>query len=349
MKYSGFSVRRFAVYVAGSLVAAAVVLFVSPGVGSQPIDVFEAWRHWLDVGSGVHTIAFSLRLPRAVTAMVAGMTLALCGGVFQSLFRNVLATPYTLGVASGGALGAVISLKLGLSASILGLSSQSWCALAGSAAVVALVFLLAGTAYRISGNALVLAGVTIGLFCGSLIMFVTYIADVRETFFAVRWMMGSLETHGYGQLTPLLPPLLVSWLVLLGSARALNQFDLGDEIAASRGVRLLTLQLTCIGFASIATACVVSICGPVGFVGLIIPHVCRLVLGRDHRLLLPVAAIWGGVFLVVCDWLARLAPIWYGSLMGREASASALPIGVMTSLIGAPVFLVLLARSRRGR
>ena len=343
------TVSRFGIHLGISALALVLALAVSPGIGSRPIGLIEAWRHWADTDSTVYHIAFQLRLPRAVTALVAGVTLSLCGAVFQTLFRNVLATPYTLGVASGGSLGALISIKLGLAVSFLGLPPISWCALIGSGLVVALVFLLAGTALRISGNALVLAGVTIGLFCGAMMMFVTYLADVRETFAVVRWMMGSLESVGYEHLIHVLVPLLVSWGVLLSRAQALNQFEMGDDIAASRGVSPAVLQMITIGFASLATACVVSICGPIGFVGLIVPHTARLVLGRDHRLLLPAAAMWGGVFLIVCDWLACLAPAWYGMLTGREVTAAPLPIGVMTSVIGAPVFLLLLGRSRRPR
>ncbi len=349
MNHSTLTTSRFVIWVTISGIAALLVLAVSPGIGSQPIGVVDAWRHWGVPESTTHYIAFQLRLPRAVTAMVAGATLALCGAVFQSLFRNVLATPYTLGVASGGSLGHLIGMKLGFVGVYLGLGATSWCALAGSAIVVALVFMLAGTTFRLAGNALVLAGVTIGLFCGAMMMFVTYIADVHETFTVVRWMMGSLEGVGYGAVTPIAGPLILAWIVLMYHAKALNQFDLGHDIAASRGVPVRSLLLVTIAFASLATACVVSTCGPIGFVGLLVPHIVRLGLGRDHRLLLPIAGLWGGVFLVVCDWLTRLAPLWYASITGRHVGASTLPIGVMTSVIGAPVFLVLLSRANSGR
>ncbi|NOT02503.1 MAG: iron ABC transporter permease [Phycisphaerales bacterium] len=328
-------------------VAVAIVVIVSPGIGTQPISVIEAWRHWPDDSSAVHHIAFDLRLPRAVTALVAGATLALAGGVFQTLFRNPLATPYTLGIASAGSLGALIGLKMGLAGTLLGLPQYSWCALLTSAMVVGLIFLLAGTTYRLSGNALVLAGVTIGLFCGAMMMFVTYVSDVRETFAIVRWMMGSLEKYGYGEITGIIGPLIVSWTVLIACAGRLNQFEMGDELAASRGVNLFRLHLATIGFASLATACIVSVCGPIGFVGLIVPHAARLVIGRDHRVLLPAVALWGAVFLVVCDWFSVLAPVWAGRWTGMESTAAPLPIGVVTALVGAPLFLVLLGRSRR--
>lgn len=344
MKYRPLTVSRFVTQVGAAAVVLLIFLAVSPGIGREPIGVFEAWGQW-SVDSITHDIAFQLRLPRAVKAMVAGLTLSLCGAVFQSMFRNVLATPYTLGIASGGSLGALIGVKLGLIGTFLGLSGVSWCALAGCGTITMLVLAISGGVFRLTGNTLVLVGVTLGFFCSAMMMFVTYLADVHETYVVVRWMMGSLDSIGHGQIGHLLPVLCVSWAVLLAAARALNQFELGDEIAASRGVRPVRFQMLSIGFASIATGCIVSICGPIGFVGLIVPQAARQIVGRDHRILLPISALWGGVFLILCDWLTTLVPTWYGALAGAEMTASRLPIGVMTSVIGAPIFLFLLWRS----
>jgi len=345
MTRSRFTASRFVMHIGIAAAALALAIVISPGVGSGEMGVFEAWRSRADTDSAAHFIAFRLRLPQTIKALVAGLTLALSGAVFQTLFRNVLATPYTLGIASGGSLGALIAVKLGLDGLMLGLPQGAWCAMAGCALVVGLVFLMAG-GHRLTGNALVLGGVTIGFFCSAMMMFVTYLADVRETYFVVRWMMGSLESVGNEQVLRALGPLAVSWGILLWCSQSLNQFALGDEIAASRGVRPAALQAVCIIFASLGTACVVSLCGPIGFVGLIVPQAVRMVVGRDHRILLPGAALWGATFLVVCDWLTRLVPTWYGAAMGVEVTASPLPIGVMTAVVGAPVFLVLLRRGR---
>ncbi len=345
MSTSRSTSRRFAFHITIGLIALAALVAISPGIGSQDVGVSDAWRHWSDTESRIHVIAFQLRLPRALKALVAGFTLALAGAVYQTLFRNVLATPYTLGIAGGGSLGALIAIKCGFDAVVLGYSGDVWCSFLGAAAVVSLVFLMARSRRHISGNTLILGGVTIGLFCSAMMMFVTYLADVRETFFIVRWMMGSLEAIGNQRVVGMLIPLCVSWGVLLWHARALNQFDVGDEVAASRGVNPAVVQILCVAFASLATACVVSICGPIGFVGLIVPQAVRLVVGRDHRILLPVAAIWGGAFLIVCDWLSRVLPVWYGAFAGHDFGAFPLPIGVMTAVLGAPVFIVLLWRS----
>jgi iron complex transport system permease protein len=340
--------RRLWFCVAVCLLAAAAAMLISPGVGTSRLGLIEAWRSLGDppAESQAHAIAFGLRLPRAGKALLVGMTLSLCGAVFQTLFRNPLATPYTLGIASGGSLGALIAIKLGLVGGILFLSPVTLGAFAGSAAVVAAVALLARATRGLSSNTLLLGGVTIGFFCSALMLFVQYFANEREAFAIMRWMMGSLETVGIEETASLLPLLLVAWVVLGMQARALNQYELGEEIAASRGVNPRRLQNVCIGFGSLATAAAVSVCGPIGFVGLIVPHAARGLFGRDSRILLPTAALLGGTFLIVCDWMSALGPRAYGHLVGQEYTAR-LPIGVATALIGAPLFLAILRKRLR--
>jgi len=339
---------RFAMAMGCCLLLLVLAVAISPGVGTYPLGLTEAWRSYFtgDRQSDHYVIAFVLRMPGTVKAMVAGATLAMCGAVFQTLFRNPLATPYTLGIASGGSLGALIAISAGWQqVTVLGLSSVSWSAFAGSAAVLGAVLLLARSSRRLSGNALLLAGVTIGFFCSAMMMFVTHLASVHDTFRIVRWMMGSLETVGHVEVRALLVILVPVWIVLFLQAPNLNQFELGDEVSATRGVNPAVLQALCLGLASLAVAAVVSICGPVGFVGLIVPHGVRLVFGPDNRIVLPGSALIGATFLIVCDWLTELLPAWYGQLVSREMTASTIPIGVMTALLGAPLFLWIL-RSR---
>ncbi len=159
--------------------------------------------------------------------------------------------------------------------------------------------------------------------------------------------MGSLDTFGSVELVALLPLVLPAWIVLLLLARGLNQFEVGMEIAAARGVNVTRLEVAGILCGALAVSAVVSLCGPIGFVGLIIPHLTRLLTGRDHRVLLPAAALLGGAFLIVCDFLTTLAPAWYSAIAGRSATTARLPIGVMTALIGTPIFLTLLCTRRR--
>jgi iron complex transport system permease protein len=330
-----------------TLVLAALVV-ISPGIGSQPIGVPEAWRSlWSDHPDPVvHAIAWTIRFPRTLKALLAGATLAVCGAVFQTLFRNPLATPYTVGISSGASLGALIAYKIGWVTSYAGLSSVSLCAFGGAIAVLLVVLALARSAARITGNTLLLAGVTIGFFCSGMMIFLTSLADVTETHKTVRWLMGSLDTFGAVDLKALFPLVFPLWIVMLALARGLNQFDVGAEIAATRGVNVRRLEVVGIVGGSLAVAAVVSMCGPIGFVGLIIPHLIRLGAGRDHRIVLPASMLLGAAFLIVCDFLTALVPGWYSAIAGRQVGAAQIPIGVMTAIIGTPIFLTLLTTRR---
>jgi iron complex transport system permease protein len=277
-------------------------------------------------------------------ALQAGITLSLCGAVLQAIFRNALATPYTLGIASGGSLGALIAIYAGFQVTVAGISSVSLCALAGAITVIGVVFILTRGTKRLTTNELLLAGVTLGMFSSAMMMMITYLSNVRETFAIIRWMMGSLDTIGHLRWTSSLPLVVPTWIVLIAVARPLNQYLLGDELAAARGVQVGRLQGACIFFCSLGTAAIVAICGPIGFVGLVVPHITALLVGRDCRIHLPASAMIGGVFLVICDWVSQLAMSWVGALTGRQLGYSILPIGVVTAVIGVPIFLVLLHR-----
>jgi iron complex transport system permease protein len=325
-----------------------IILLLSPGIGNQSsgVGLVSAWRSWRSPDSDpvAYQIAFGLRLPRTLLALEVGITLALCGCVFQTLFRNPLATPYTLGISSGGSLGALLAIHLGFESSLLGVSGITLSSFAGALCVVAIVFLFARGARRLTTHELLLAGVTMGLFCSAMMMLVTYFSNARQTFEIVRWMMGSLDTVGHFANAASLPLLVPSWLILILSARSLNQYVLGDELASARGVHVVRLQITCILFASLATAVVVAVCGPIGFVGLVVPQITSRLVGRDCRILFPAAAMLGGVFLAVCDWLSQLAMVWVGLLSHRNLSGIILPIGVITAVLGVPIFLILLRR-----
>lgn len=344
------SPRRYAALLSLAMALLLIVLILSPGIGSQSgsVGIIDAWRS-LSQGNETppplaYQIGFRLRLPRTLLAAEAGITLALCGAVFQTLFRNALATPYTLGVASGGSLGAMLAIRMGVTASILGISGVTCWAFAGSMTVIGIVFLFTRGARRLTTNELLLAGVTLGMFCSAMMMLVTSLSTVRQTFEIIRWMMGSLDTIGPLHWRSNLPLMLPAWVVLIFSARALNQYVLGEELATARGVSVPRLQFVCILAGSLATACVVAICGPIGFVGLVVPHVTALLVGRDCRILLPMSAMLGGVFLAVCDWVSQLAMVWAGALTGQSLGVVILPIGVITAIVGVPIFLVLLHR-----
>ena len=369
--------RGFAVRLCVCLLGVAALLVISPGVGtaSASFGWWDAWRAQLGLpiaaeelvgrplvdldGDGVISedeavgfvdvarhIGFGQRFPRTLLALQVGITLALCGATFQVLFRNPLATPYTLGIASGGSLGALVAIRVGWALTWCGLSAISLSAFVGAIGVVGAVFVIARGARRLTSNELLLAGVTMGLFCSAMMMLVTAVSNERETFSMVRWMMGSLDPINTLQGATLLPFVVPAWVILILSARSLNQYRLGDELAEARGVGVARLQAACVLVCTLAMAGVVARCGPIGFVGLVVPHIVVLLFGSDCRLLLPISAIMGGAFLVVCDWASQLAMRLAGWSTGRELGSATLPIGVVTAIIGVPIFLVLL-RARR--
>jgi len=305
-------------------------LLLCPFVGSGSVDISVVLRPGAsDVAS---TIFWKLRLPRVLQAFVAGVGLAAGGMTFQALFRNPLATPFTLGVASGASLGAVVVIRAGLAGSLLGLSTASAGAFAGALGAVFFVYALSRTRWGLSTSALLLAGVAASFFFSSLILFLQFTTDPFNSFRLLRWVVGGI--YAVGGLTgagAILPPVVVGLLVLWPLCRELDLLSLGEEIAASRGVSVERTKKVLFFVTSLMVAAVVSMCGPIGFVGMMAPHICRLLVGSDHRALLPAACLFGGGFLVACDTVARtvVAPIQ-------------LPVGVITAFLGGPFFLVLL-------
>lgn len=281
-------------------------------------------------------ILVQLRIPRVVFAYLVGFSLSLIGTVYQSLLRNDLATPYTLGVSSGGALGAVIAIKLGVNFSWAGYSTAALFSVGGSFITIWMIYLMAHTSSGSSTVRLVLTGVTISLFFSSLILFIHYLADFTETYRMVRWLMGGLQVSGWQYIWALLPLVLLFFLYFLFHGHALNIMSAGFETAMSKGVDVARLQKRSFIYSSLLIGVVVAFAGPIGFVGLIIPHLMRLLVGADHRSLIPAAALTGGIFLVWCDTLARMI-----------IAPAELPVGVITSLLGAPFFIWILLRTRR--
>jgi len=344
--------RRWLTAVGVSALGVLLVLILSLGVGTQRGQVGLAIQALLgQTETPEHRMAyqlvFGLRLPRTLLALITGLTLALAGTTFQALLRNPLAEPFTLGVASGGALGALVAFELGLAWSWAGPSPVQAMAFAGAVIVVLIVYRLGRSMGILNTYDLLLAGVTMSLFCSAAMMAIQYFADYRELFGMIRWMMGGLETVAYRDLLGTLWLVGPAWFVQLALAGALNQLSLGEELAGTRGVRVVWVQTAGFLAASLATGAVVAVCGPIGFVGLIVPHAVRAVVGPDHRLLMPCAALLGGAFLVICDWGSRLLLPVYGQLRGLDLQGVQLPIGVITSVLGGPFFLVLLLRSRR--
>jgi iron complex transport system permease protein len=327
--------RRLAttLLVFGGLALAAIV--GAPLIGSTPISLARVFDRSIPFADNIDAqIFFVARLPRTLAGALVGAMLASAGVVFQGLLRNPLATPFTLGVSAGAALGAMLTITFGWSVAWLGAPAAPLASFAGSLMAVAIVYSLATARHRgLSTNVLLLAGVTMNAFFSALILFVQYFADFSETFRILRWLMGDLDISSYQPLVAALPLVVVSFAVFAWLARPLNLLSLGPDAAETRGLNVLNAQRAAFLSASLATGAAVSVGGPVGFIGIVVPHLVRLLVGADHRIVLPASALFGAAFLIGCDALARTV-----------MSPLELPVGVITALIGGPFFLWLLVR-----
>jgi ABC-type Fe3+-siderophore transport system permease subunit len=329
--------RRLALSAAGFGLLTITAILTAPLVGSTQISLRRAFDRTIPFADNVDAqIFFIARLPRTLAGALVGSMLASAGVVFQGLLRNPLATPFTLGVSAGAALGAMLAITFSWSFAWAGVSAAAAASFLGSLTAVAIVYALARARHRgLSTNVLLLAGVTMNAFFSALILFVQYFADFSQTYRILRWLMGDLDVSSYQPLLTALPLVILSFASFAWLARPLNLLSLGDESAETRGLNVTAAQRTAFVSASLATGAAVSVGGPVGFIGIVVPHLVRLIVGPDHRLVLPASALFGAAFLVGCDVLARtvMSPI-------------ELPVGVITALIGGPFFLWLLVRKR---
>jgi len=282
-----------------------------------------------------HEILVSLRIPRALLALWTGGALSLSGVLFQAMLRESLAEPYTLGVAGGASLGAVLSICLGWNLSG-GISAVCLAAFAGAAVVLGVVVLIASEGGRMSSLGLLLAGITVNSICAAVILFLSNLAGFMQSFAITRWMIGGLDAPSYATLLGITVALLPVCLFVFYRSREWNVLALGEDWATTRGVstsRLLLLGCVC---GSVLTGTVTALTGPIGFVGLIVPHAMRLWVGADHRILIPTSFLIGAAFLGLSDVLSRtiLAPV-------------EVPVGVITAFVGGPCFIWMLRRSNR--
>ncbi|MCK5033188.1 MAG: iron ABC transporter permease, partial [Calditrichia bacterium] len=272
-----------------------ISVFLAPFIGSVSIPFKEVFNS---------EIFLNIRLPRVAFAFIVGFSLSMIGVIFQALLRNDLATPYTLGVSSGGALGAVISIKSGLSIAFLGFTTTAIFSIVGSVFTIFIIYWIAKNKIGISPVTLVLTGVTVSLFFSSMILFIHYIADFTETYRMIRWLMGGLQITGWNYSIILFPFAILIFLFFYINSNAFNIMSAGRDLALSKGVNVESLQKYSFFGGSILIGLVVAFAGPIGFIGLIIPHLMRLIFGPDHKILLVTAALFGGIFLVWCDTIA---------------------------------------------
>ncbi len=321
----------FSVCLAAVVAVFLVVTFLAGLIGNpvmSPLEIIANPR------GDEARLFFDWRMPRCVTAFLVGSALSLAGLVFQAMFRNPLATPYTLGVSGGASFGAVVALQFGVAASVLGHAAVQSSAFMGALLSVAIVYGTFRLKRRASVTTMLLAGVGCSFLFSSLIMLLQYVCDPAKTIQTLYWMMGGIFVTGFGDALQLVPALVIGVGATVFLAKELDVMLLGDEISASRGVNIDKVRNILFLAVSLMTAAVVSLCGPIGFVGMMVPHACRLLLGPLHRRLVPASIAVGGVFLLLCDVIARTV-----------ISPAEIPVGVITSLFGAP-FLLLLLRGR---
>lgn len=303
------------------------LLLIAPFVGSVALHVSDI----LETGSLSSQIFFELRLPRVLFAFFAGTILSLSGLLFQTLFRNALMTPYTLGISSGAVLGAGLAIKLGLGSLALGIAAVSVFGFAGAMMTVVLLIGLSRYIKHEQGTSLLLLGIALSLFYTACLMILFYLGDAMQNDMLVRFTMGSLSVIGWHQ--PLI--IALSALLLLGVVYAyrfeLQLISISDESARLKGVNTRRLVLILLIVSSFAIAVLVGISGPIGFVGLIVPHIVAKLYPSSVNRRIVKTALFGGFFLLFCDLLVRLID-----------TQSELPIGIITALIGGPFFIYLI-------
>ena len=330
--------KKLAIKVSICLIVLAVVMLFAAMTGTQKVSLAKVFAGPGRMpGENIdYEIFVGVRLPRVILAALVGAALACCGVVLQAILRNPLADPYILGISSGAGLGVTIAVLSGASWGLWAGSSISAFAFAGALASVWLVWCIGHFAGKSQVTSLLLAGVVVNAFFSAVIMFLISIAksdQVRSTIF---WLMGNITEKDFSVLWLSAACILTGMAGLFGICHRLNILSFGPEQAKALGVDPAKTRAVAFGLAAFVTAVAVSLSGLVGFVGLIVPHAVRLVFGPDHRQLLPLSAIIGGVFLVAADMLARII-----------IAPAQLPVGVITAIAGGPFFLFLLARYTR--
>lgn len=324
-----------------------VVLFGCLRFGAEPVSFADAARILFSALRGApaegeaagpaSVILLQIRLPRVLLSCLVGGSLAAVGAVLQALLRNPLADPYVLGISSGAAFGAGLAILLGIGTTLWALSALPLFAFAGGLLALLVVYLITRVDGQLPVSVLLLAGVILNAIFSACLMFVTSIMEPNRSFGMMTWLMGTLTAPTYQSLLVLALYLSTGSILLMRFARPLNLLALGEQAARSLGVEVEQLKHRVFLISALMTGAVVSVSGMIGFVGMLIPHAVRIVLGADHRLLLPAAFFVGAMFLMIADTIARtiLAP-------------AEVPVGIVTALAGGPFFIYLLISQKGG-
>lgn len=320
-----------------SVLLAAVLLaamFLGISMGSSGNSFKAVWASLFgnSEDSVLSTIIWRLRMPRVIMAALVGATLSVGGLVFQALLRNPLAEPYILGISGGSAIGAILGILMGLSR----FPGVSLTAFTGSILTLLLILGISSGQSILKKNSVLLSGVMVNAFCSAVIMFLVSLTRDAKLHNIIFWLMGDLSLGTMEQTGMLAVLLLPCFLLIFWLSNTMNLLLMGREMAQTMGVNIKAVTLTLLIITSFMVSATVSQCGLIGFVGLVIPHLFRLLLGPDHRILVPACILGGGAYMVICDILARILP-----------EQGEMPAGVITAMIGAPLFIYLLKRSGR--
>lgn len=319
------------------IILSLFVCTITPFIGVESLPVKSIFMHLFGDINNYGEIFFNLRLPRVLLCFMCGGGLAITGAAFQAIFRNSLVDPYTLGVAGGAAVGAYISVTLSVASfSFLGFNTQQLLALIGAFVVIALTKQIAASSKTMHTNTMLLGGLTLSIICSGVILFLSYIATPHQLITTHRWVMGGFDYVGYSSIAACLPFFLPSLGVLIFYAPPLNILSFGDEAAHGLGVDTNSVYSGVFFAGGIMTATVVSLAGPISFIGLIIPHCVRFLSGYDHRVILPASFLLGGAVLCICDTIARCV------MNMIFASPTELPVGIITAILGGPIFIKML-------
>lgn len=320
------------------LAVTVVIAIIAPMLG---VEHDRSGRHLALLGAKAFdrsTQDFQIlwvRIPRVLAALLVGGALAGAGCALQALLRNPLAEPFTLGISSGASLFAVVAIRVGLEARFGGMAVGG-AALIGAFVTLLLVAHLARVGRSMPPSTLVLAGVTLSMFCSAASVLIQYTSDFTEVSRMLRWMMGGLDSMQLAPVGYAALPILGGLAILIAYGRSLNALAAGPEVAASLGVAVGRTQVVVFTLSSLLVGAAIALAGPIGFIGLIVPHALRAVLGPDHRLLIPASVFGGAVLLVLCDTLARTL-----------VAPAQLPTGAVTAVFGGPFFVMILVGQKR--
>ena len=321
------------------------VCIISTGIGAyfiKPLQVIAILLGQIGIDLPVEytsrqeTVLLVIRLPRVVMGVLIGASLGISGTVIQGVFRNPLASPGLIGVSSGAAAGAAIAIVTGIN--VLGIWTLPFAAFWGGLGTAMVVYRFARRGGFTDITTLLLVGIAVNALMGAIVSFLSFISDDAQLRSIVFWMMGSLSASVWPFIMSVFPFMAISFVLILRFARTLNLLALGEAEARHLGIDTERARVITLALASIATGAAVSVAGIIGFVGLVAPHLLRLIIGPDHRTLLPASAIGGAILLVLADLFARTV-----------VSPTQLPLGLVTALVGAPFFLYLIEITRRNR